>query len=85
MDFEHDFAGLERGGEGVEEEIGGGHGAVGVGRHQADVGIEREQRGGIIGGRIGVGDAAADGAHVAHLHIADAAGGFGQQRGNGRG
>ncbi len=47
---------------------------------QAHSGFERQQRGRIIGRRIGMRDAAADGAHVAHLHIADVRCRLGQQR-----
>ena len=63
----------------LEEVIGGDAAAVGVdGRAQPQAG------GGIAGGRVVVGQAAADGAAVAHLAVADAAGQV-RQRGDGRG
>ena len=45
-----------------------------------DGGVEREHRGGIVRGRIVVGERAADGALVAHRGIADQACEFGQRR-----
>ena len=44
---------------------------------------ERQRRGGIVGGRIVVGERAADRAAVAHRGIADAAGERGERRDGG--
>ena len=67
----------------VEEalvEVGGGDLARAV-RALGDVRrAERERRRRQVGGRVGVGDRAADRAAVAHLRVADVAGGVRQQR-----
>ena len=72
-----DLAVFQRGGKEAGEEI--------LGRERAPVGVdggaERQRRGRIVGGRIVVGQRAADGAHLAHGRIADRAGELGK-RGN---
>ena len=49
------------------------HDALALRATQTDPRFERQQRRRIVGRRIGMRHAAADGAHVAHLHVADAA------------
>src|ERR1700687_451837 len=59
----------ERGGEQVFEEVLGGQSAA-IGD---DLGIEHQGDRGIVAGRVGMRDHSADGAHVAHLVVADLA------------
>ncbi len=79
-DGANNFAGFERGGEGVDEEIGDRDFAFGFRGDQLDFGFERQKRSGIVGRGIGMRDTAADGAHVADLQVADVRSGLGQQR-----
>ncbi len=69
------FARLERGREHPHKEIIGGNCAF----FGVDGGAETEDGGGIIGGRIGIGERAADGAAIADVRIADAAGEMGKR------
>ena len=54
--------------------------ALAVGPLRDERGAEGQQDGRQVGGRVAVGDRAADGAAVAHLRVADLAGGVGEQR-----
>ena len=67
------------GGEELHEEVGGGDGAGPVGTRHLHRALGGQHRRRVVGGGIGVGQAAADGAGVAHLHVADDGGGLGQQ------
>ena len=62
------------------EEVGGGDLALAARALGHERRAEREQRGRQVGGRVAVGDRAADRAAVAHLRVADLAGGVLQQR-----
>jgi hypothetical protein len=78
-DLGHDLARLQRGSERIDQEIGEGQRALAARARQAYLGFQREERGGIVGGGIAMRHAAADGAHVAHLNVADVRGGLRQQ------
>jgi len=64
--------------ERTREEIGGGNRSLAVGAVGDEVRIECEQDRGHVGGRIGVGDRAADRPAVPDLRVADVSGGAGQ-------
>ena len=68
--------GLPRAGE----ELAGRHRPPALWPDDVDLGVERERHGGILRGRVGVGDRAAEGAAVADLEMADQRGGGGEQR-----
>ena len=53
------------------EELGGGDGPDAAGRADLELGVERQRHGGVLGGRVGVGQRPADGAPVADLEVAD--------------
>ena len=71
---------FERGGKGVDQEIFECHFTFAGWTGQLDSGFEGEQSSGIVSGRIGMGDAASDGAGVADLDVTDGRGGGGEQR-----
>ena len=60
----------ERGGHHADEEIGGGDRPPALGAGDLERGAEGDEQGGEIRGRIGVGDAAADGAAIADRRVA---------------
>jgi hypothetical protein len=62
------------------EEVAGLHCAPAALALDVDLGVERHQDGGVVGRRIGVRQAAADGAAVAHLRVADRRGRFRERR-----
>src|ERR1051326_2206354 len=65
-DFAKDFAGLEGGSEHLDEEVGGFDGAVAFGAASDELGVKREDGGGPVSRGVGVDEASADGALVAH-------------------
>ena len=75
-DLGDEFAGLERGLEQALEIVVGSDAAL-VGDDRR---AERERGRRIVGGRIVVGERAADRAAVAHMRVADAAGELGERR-----
>ena len=77
--FAKNFAWLERRREGVNEEIGRAYGALRFCSLQNELRFERRERSRIIRCGIGVRHAATDGAHVAHLHVADRGCGLSEQ------
>ena len=66
-----ELAGLEAGGEEADEEVGRGNRPRCVAAPHADRGVERQHHRRQLGGRIGVREAAADGAAVADLRVGD--------------
>ena len=61
--------GLEHAGE----EVGGGHDPLAAGTDDHELGVERQHHRGEIGGRVAVGERAADRAAMTHLRVADLA------------
>ena len=71
--------GLQRGGEHHLEEVGGGDGAGAVGAAASHLGVEGPGQHAPLGGRVGVGQAPAEGAPHPDRVMAHPAGGVGQQ------
>src|SRR5581483_5528421 len=78
--FAQNLSRLERSGEHFNKEVGCFDHAVALGAFGDEFGIERKDGGRPVGGGIRVDETSADGALVAHLHIAEMACGFRQQR-----
>ena len=83
-DLGEQFPRLEHGLEQALEELADTDLAGAVGAPGDHGGIQGEQHGGQVGGRVGVDERAAEGAAVAHLRVAHLAGGVRQQRQLGR-
>ena len=75
-----DFVGGDRGLQQIDEEVLGADRAPAARTDDLDLRVERENRRRVVGRRIGVHEAAADRALVAHLHVADVRRRLGQQR-----
>ena len=83
VDRGEDLVGLERGGPGALEEVGGRDAARRAGAGGLELGVERERDRGQLGGGVGMGDRTADGAAVADLEVADHRQRLGDERGRG--
>src|ERR1041385_3623593 len=79
-DFAQDLSRLKGSGEHLDKEIRCLDGAITLGAAGDELGIDRENGGGPVSCRIGVDETSADGALVAHLHVAKMSGGLRQQR-----
>jgi len=66
-----DFTRLKRRGQQIDKEVVSLDRAFAVLADRNHLSAESDDRGGPIAGRIGVRDAAADRAFIAHLHVAD--------------
>ena len=80
LDGDEEFVGRERGREQAGEEIGGRNDAATADAAGVDPAAEGKQTGGEFGGRVGVGQRAADGAAGADRGMGDVGGGAGEQR-----
>jgi hypothetical protein len=74
------LVGRHRRGPQAGEEVGGGDGARPPHRQHVELGVEGQGDGRVLGGRVGVGQRAADRAPVADLRVADERRDPGQQR-----
>ena len=70
-DLDEHLAGPERGLEHAGEELGGRHDALAALAPRDELRAEREHHGRQVGGRVAVGERAADRAAMAHLRVAD--------------
>ncbi len=74
-----DFVVRHCGGKGSLEEVGDGDGAGTVGALHLHAALHHRDDGAPVGGGVGVGEVATDGAPVPHLRVADAPGHLGHQ------
>src|SRR5206468_13048823 len=75
-----DFIALERGGEQVPEEFAGGNPALAARAQGLKLGVERQDGGRPIAGRVGVCEAPAQRSFIPHLYVADFARRLREQR-----